>query len=74
MRELASLPSLLVEPIVRAALVEDLGRAGDITTTAVVPREARKRALRCVLHAISARLDTIVRLGDHWALNVRLRV
>ena len=41
MSELPSLPSLLVEPIVRAALVEDLGRAGDITTTAVVPREAR---------------------------------
>src|SRR5688572_28994047 len=32
---------LLVEPIVRAALLEDLGRAGDITTDAVVPAEAR---------------------------------
>ena len=31
------MPSLLVEPIVRAALIEDLGRAGDITTQAVVP-------------------------------------
>ena len=31
----------LVEPIVRAALVEDLGRAGDITTEAVVPQAAR---------------------------------
>ena len=31
---------LLVEPIVRAALLEDLGRAGDITTDAVVPAEA----------------------------------
>ena len=28
---------LLIEPIVRAALLEDLGRAGDITTDAVVP-------------------------------------
>lgn len=27
---------LLTEPIVRAALLEDLGRAGDITTDAVV--------------------------------------
>jgi len=35
------LPALLVEPIVRAALAEDLGRAGDITTNAVVPAEAR---------------------------------
>ena len=31
---------LLVEPIVRAALAEDLGRAGDITTDAIVPEEA----------------------------------
>ena len=31
---------LLVEPIVRAALLEDLGRAGDITSDAVVPAEA----------------------------------
>jgi nicotinate-nucleotide pyrophosphorylase (carboxylating) len=28
---------LIVEPIVRAALLEDLGRAGDITTEAVIP-------------------------------------
>src|SRR5271169_2768293 len=32
---------LLVEPIGRAALAEDLGRAGDITTDAVVPADAR---------------------------------
>jgi nicotinate-nucleotide pyrophosphorylase (carboxylating) len=40
---LAPLPRLLVEPIVRAALLEDLGRAGDITTDAVIPAEARLR-------------------------------
>ena len=33
--------SLMVEPLVRAALLEDLGRAGDITTEAVVPAQAR---------------------------------
>ena len=38
---LLPLPRLLVEPIVRAALVEDLGRAGDITTDAIVPASAR---------------------------------
>jgi nicotinate-nucleotide pyrophosphorylase (carboxylating) len=37
------LPRLLVEPIVRAALLEDLGRAGDITTDAVIPADARLR-------------------------------
>jgi nicotinate-nucleotide pyrophosphorylase (carboxylating) len=31
-----ALPPVLLEPIVRAALAEDLGRAGDITTDAVV--------------------------------------
>ena len=36
---------LLIEPIVRAALAEDLGRAGDITTDAVVPANAEVTAL-----------------------------
>jgi nicotinate-nucleotide pyrophosphorylase (carboxylating) len=35
------LPTLIIEPLVRAALLEDLGRAGDITTAAIVPSEAR---------------------------------
>ena len=35
------LPDLLIAPIVRAALAEDLGRAGDITSQACVPAEAR---------------------------------
>ena len=34
-------PDLLFDPIVRAALAEDLGRAGDITSQACVPAEAR---------------------------------
>jgi nicotinate-nucleotide pyrophosphorylase (carboxylating) len=32
---------LLLEPIVRAALIEDLGRAGDITSDAIVPETAQ---------------------------------
>jgi nicotinate-nucleotide pyrophosphorylase (carboxylating) len=35
--ETASLPSLLYEDVVRRALAEDLGRAGDLTTDAIVP-------------------------------------
>jgi nicotinate-nucleotide pyrophosphorylase (carboxylating) len=31
----------MIEPLVRAALLEDLGRAGDITTDAIVPLSAR---------------------------------
>jgi nicotinate-nucleotide pyrophosphorylase (carboxylating) len=34
------LPTLVIEPLVRAALLEDLGRAGDITTDAIVPAQA----------------------------------
>lgn len=36
-----ALPAVMIEPVVRAALLEDLGRAGDITTGAIVPAEAR---------------------------------
>jgi nicotinate-nucleotide pyrophosphorylase (carboxylating) len=36
---------ILIEPIVRAALVEDLGRAGDITSDAIVPADARIEAV-----------------------------
>ena len=34
------LPDLLIEPIVRAALAEDLGRAGDITSAACIAADA----------------------------------
>ncbi len=37
------LPDLLIEPVVRAALLEDLGRAGDLTTDAIVPASAMAR-------------------------------
>ncbi|CAB3674583.1 nicotinate-nucleotide diphosphorylase (carboxylating) [Achromobacter marplatensis] len=36
----APLPDVLLEPLVRAALLEDLGRAGDLTTDAIVPADA----------------------------------
>lgn len=35
-----TLPRLITEPIVRAALLEDFGRTGDITSDAVIPIEA----------------------------------
>lgn len=43
-----SLPYLLVEQAVRAGLLEDLGRAGDITSEAVIPESSRTM---CVLEA-----------------------
>ncbi len=53
-----SLPLLMVEPVVRAALLEDLGRAGDLTTDAIVPPTARARtALVARQPGIGAGLD-----------------
>jgi nicotinate-nucleotide pyrophosphorylase (carboxylating) len=40
---LTKLPDLLIEPCVRAALLEDLGRAGDITTDAVIDPDTQTR-------------------------------
>jgi nicotinate-nucleotide pyrophosphorylase (carboxylating) len=45
---------LLIEPIVRAALLEDLGRAGDITSEAIVPAGAQVEGV------ISARQPGVV--------------
>ncbi|MCC6919964.1 MAG: carboxylating nicotinate-nucleotide diphosphorylase [Alphaproteobacteria bacterium] len=39
------LPDLLVEPAVLAALAEDLGRAGDLTTEATIDADARARVV-----------------------------
>ena len=54
MTELTPLPAVLLEPIIRAALTKDLGRAGDITTNAVVPAEAMFSS------AVMARQDRVV--------------
>ncbi|MCJ2040532.1 carboxylating nicotinate-nucleotide diphosphorylase [Methylobacterium sp. J-059] len=54
MSDILPLPRLLVEPIVRAALLEDLGRAGDITTDAIVPPDARLDGV------IAARQDGVI--------------
>lgn len=45
---LVPLPTLLIEPLVRQSLVEDLGRAGDITTDAIAPAD---KILRSVMNA-----------------------
>ncbi|GAW40433.1 Nicotinate-nucleotide pyrophosphorylase [carboxylating] [Brevundimonas sp. SH203] len=38
------LPDILIEPVVRLALAEDLGRAGDVTAMACIPEDARMTA------------------------------
>jgi nicotinate-nucleotide pyrophosphorylase (carboxylating) len=72
------LPDFLIDPIVRAALAEDLGRAGDITAQACIPADARMRAafvarkagfvsgLACARLAMAA-LDPIMAFTTHAA-------
>jgi nicotinate-nucleotide pyrophosphorylase (carboxylating) len=57
---------LLVEPIVRAALLEDLGRAGDITTDAIASADCVARA------AMAVRQEGVVAGLDLAALAFRL--
>jgi nicotinate-nucleotide pyrophosphorylase (carboxylating) len=40
-----ALPDIIIEPLVRLALQEDLGRGGDITTDAVIPAATRMKAV-----------------------------
>ena len=63
---LVPLPLLLVEPIVRQALLEDLGRAGDVTTDAIAPAD---KTIRCVM---DARQEGVVAGLDLAALAFRL--
>ena len=43
--EIVAPQAFLIEPLVRAALAEDLGRAGDLTTDTIVPIEKRARGV-----------------------------
>lgn len=55
---LSPLPRLMLEPVVRAALLEDLSRAGDITTQAIVPSGASgKMVLAARQQGVVAGLD-----------------
>jgi nicotinate-nucleotide pyrophosphorylase (carboxylating) len=63
---LVPLPHLLIEPLVRQALLEDLGRAGDVTTDAIAPADQK---VRC---AMDARQAGVVAGLDLAALAFRL--
>jgi nicotinate-nucleotide pyrophosphorylase (carboxylating) len=56
--KVSSLARVMIEPLVRAALREDLGRAGDITTDAIVPAGLQARTvLRAREKGVAAGLD-----------------
>ncbi|MBB4287637.1 carboxylating nicotinate-nucleotide diphosphorylase [Roseospira goensis] len=60
------LPDVMVEPVVRAALLEDLGRGGDLTTDGLVPADLAARAV------LAARADGVVAGLGAAALAFRL--
>ena len=63
---LTPLPQIIFEPLVRMALLEDLGRAGDLTTDIIVPPEQRATM------ALAARQPGAVAGLDIAALAFRL--
>jgi nicotinate-nucleotide pyrophosphorylase (carboxylating) len=63
---LLPLPAIMIEPLVRNALLEDLGRAGDLTTDAIVPMD------RIATTVLTARETGIVAGLDLAALAFRL--
>jgi nicotinate-nucleotide pyrophosphorylase (carboxylating) len=63
---LTPLPTLLVEPIVRQALIEDLGRAGDITSDAIAPAD------RIAEIVMASRQEGVIAGLDAAALAFRL--
>lgn len=85
---MTALPDLIVEPVVRAALAEDLGAAGDVTSLACIPagtrlttviaarREGRIAGLDCARLAFAAvggcRYEPLARDGDDVAAGAAL--
>lgn len=63
---MTQLPDFLLEPVIRAALMEDLSPMGDVTTRAVVPADTRYEA------RVNAREDGVVSGMQVAALAFRL--
>jgi nicotinate-nucleotide pyrophosphorylase (carboxylating) len=67
-RLLAPLPDIVLEPIVRLALAEDLGVAGDVTTDALIDPQADGRwALKARQAGVVAGLDAATLAG--WLID-----
>lgn len=79
MPDLEPLSNLIIEPAVRAALAEDLGHAGDVTTEATVPADKTAHAViaarqagriagldvaRCAFRLVDPSLKIAVALND----------
>lgn len=68
-----TLPDLLIEPVVRLALAEDLGRTGDVTAQACIPEDARFSAVFSARQAGVMAGGAVVRIAVH-ALDPQARV
>ena len=60
-----TLPDLLIEPVVRMALGEDLGRVGDVTAQACIPEGARFSAVFSARQAGVMAGGAVVRIAIH---------
>jgi len=72
------LPEVLIEPVVRLALAEDLGRAGDVTAMACIPEDARMKAAFAarkpgVLAGIDCVRLAVLALDAQASVDLRLR-
>ena len=72
------LERLAIEPIVRAALLEDIGRGGDLTTDAIVSPDFRARARIVarkpgIVAGLEAAALAFAMLDDSLEFNVRIR-
>jgi nicotinate-nucleotide pyrophosphorylase (carboxylating) len=73
-----TLPDLLIAPVVRLALAEDLGRAGDVTARACIPEGARMRAVFAARKAgVLAGIDcvrlAVLAMDPQAAITLKLR-
>ncbi|MRL67643.1 carboxylating nicotinate-nucleotide diphosphorylase [Brevundimonas sp. SPF441] len=72
------LPEVLIEPVVRLALAEDLGRAGDMTAMACIPEDARMKAAFAarkpgVLAGIDCVRLAVLAMDPKASIDLRLR-
>jgi nicotinate-nucleotide pyrophosphorylase (carboxylating) len=75
---MSGLPDILILPVVRMALAEDLGRAGDVTAQACIPEGARMRARFAarkpgVLAGIDCVRLTVLEMDPKASVDLRIR-
>ncbi|MFC0337419.1 nicotinate-nucleotide pyrophosphorylase [carboxylating] [Kushneria avicenniae] len=72
---IAPLPNVLLDPIVTAALLEDLGRGGDITSDALMDADHTSRLqLRPRRSGVLAGMDVLARVLHHVDTDIHLEV